>query len=92
MTVTVPANCYVVIGSADVAAVDGIEMDGAASSSLRAYALGGRIVVDYAPGAVMVYAADGNLCGTLRSGDELPAAPGIYILKSGAETLKMLVK
>lgn len=92
MTVTVPANCYVVIGTADVAAVDGIEMDGAASSSLRAYALDGRIVVDYAPGAVMVYAADGNLCGTLRSGDELPAAPGIYILKSGAETLKMLVK
>lgn len=88
-TVTVPANCYVAIGSLAVSAVEGIESD---ASALRAYAADGMIVVDYAPAGVEVYAIDGRCVGRVPGQGSVVVASGIYILRSGKETLKLLVK
>ncbi len=89
-TVTVPANCYVVIGSLDVSAVDGIEADDA--SGLRAYAADGAIVVDYAPAGVEIYGIDGSYVGRIVESGSVSVSSGIYILRSGSEILKLLVK
>jgi hypothetical protein len=89
-TVTVAANCYVVIGSLNVSAVDGIEDD--AASGLRAYAADGAIVVDYAPAGVEVYGIDGSYVGRIAGSGCVSVSSGIYILRSGSEILKLLVK
>lgn len=89
-TVTVAANCYVVIGSLNVSAVDGIEDD--AASGLRAYAADGAIVVDYAPAGVEVYGIDGSYVGRIAGSGSVSVSSGIYILRSGSEILKLLVK
>lgn len=89
-TVTVAANCYVVIGSLNVSAVDGIEDD--AASGLRAYAADGAIVVDYAPAGVEVYGIDGSFVGRIAGSGSVSVSSGIYILRSGSEILKLLVK
>jgi len=88
--VTVPANCYVVIGSLNVSAVDGIETD--AYPELRAYAADGGIVVDYAPAGVDIYGVDGRYVGRIAGSGSAPVPSGVYILRSGSESLKLIVK
>lgn len=90
-TVTVPANCYVVVGSSSVAAVDGISSDDAAP--FRAYARDGRIFVEDASVTVSVYGADGRMSGVVENGaGSLSVMPGVYILSGAGKTVKVLVR
>ncbi len=90
-TVTVPANCYVVIGSMDVSSVESVS-DGIFSGLLRAYSIAGEIMVDSSPSRVVVYGADGRMAGSLEEGERLAVSPGVYVLRAAGETLKIVVR
>lgn len=90
-TVTVPANCYVVIGSSNLSS--GIEEVGVdIESALMVYAADGTIVIDKAPGVVDVYGADGRLVGHLSDAGVIDVAPGVYVVRCGKYVKKVMVK
>ena len=89
-TITVPANCYVCVASNQVADVEGITVD-KTSQTLRAYGANGTIVVDYAPIGATVYSLDGKVVGQTSESGRVSVASGLYIVKSGKETLKIMV-
>ena len=90
-TVTVPANCYVVIGSASLADVDGIT-DYEEAGCLDAYFADGRIVVNDAGTTATVYSADGRVVGQISGSGSLPVSPGVYILSCAGKTVKICVR
>lgn len=89
-TVTVPANCYVSIGSLEVTEVESVWTDTAASS-LRVRKDGRSIVVDYAAGPVEIYTTDGRHVATLQSGDRMDIGAGVYIVASGKKKIKFVI-
>lgn len=92
-TVTVPANCYVTIGSLSVE-MSGVEevVASGMGGALRAYSADGRIVVDYAAAGVDVYAADGRKVASLSEEGSVGVAPGVYLLRSGGSSRKLIVR
>lgn len=90
-TVTVPANCYVVVGSTDVAAVEGVEID-TPGKDIDVYTLPGEIVVANAGGKVRIYSSDGQLTGVITDSGRMNVAPGIYILRTSGKTVKIAVR
>ena len=89
-TVTLPANCYVVIASNNVASSESIKADN--SKSFRAYVSDGAIIIDYAQSQVSIYSLDGCIMNTGASGDRINLPAGIYILRSLNDTLKLMVR
>ena len=91
--VVVPANCYVVIGSASLnsAGVESIVGDSAANA-LQAHGAYGEVVVDYADGIASIYSLDGKAIGQVSGSGSISAATGIYVVKSGKDTVKVIVK
>ena len=88
--ITVPANSYVVIGSADLsAAVESVGVD--AEQALKAMGGFGEISIEGA-GLATVYSLDGRNVGQVKDCGNIPAVPGMYIVKSGNQTIKVLVK
>lgn len=81
--VTVPANCFVVIANNAVNSVASINTD---NSRVSVYGGYGRIVVSGDTSKVQVY----DLAGRKMQSLEVPA--GIYLVKAGAETIKVVVK
>ncbi|MDE6289976.1 MAG: hypothetical protein K2M16_00445, partial [Muribaculaceae bacterium] len=74
-TVTVPANCYVSIGSLEVTAVESIWSD-AALSALRVHREGNCIVVDQAAAPVEIFTADGRKVASLQGPDRVVVGAG----------------
>ena len=90
-TVTVPANCYVVIGSKNLSSgVEEIDADG--SSLISAYSENGMIVVNNAPGIVDIYTTDGIIVGSINNEGRVNVVSGIYVLRCGNEVKKLMVK
>lgn len=88
-TVTIPANCYVTIASLDIAGVEGVRID----SSMRVRGGIGEIVVDYAPeGIATVFSLDGRRIGSVKESGSMNVAPGLYIVKSGTSSVKIIVR
>lgn len=92
-TVTVEPNCYAVIGSSSLVGVEEIGID--APEALRAYGLQGALVVANAPAGVEVFTLDGScryrsLAPTADL--TLSLTSGLYIVRSGAETIKVIVR
>ncbi len=82
--VTVPANCYVVIGSASVIKVEGVADD---ASHINVYGSYGRIVVEGADEAdVQVFDAQGRRLNSLS----VPA--GFYLVRTANKTFKVMVR
>ncbi|MCH5233808.1 MAG: hypothetical protein J1E16_00815 [Muribaculaceae bacterium] len=92
-TVTVPANCYVVIGSASLtpAGVKSIISDSVVNP-LKAHGGHGEVIVDYAEGIASVYSLDGKVIGQVSGQGSVSVSSGIYIVKSGKDSLKVIVK
>ena len=87
-TVTVPANCYVTIGSRDlIAGIDDITVE----SRFRVRGGYGEIIVDYSPESVIVYSLDGKKIGVLQENGVINVKSGLYIVKSGREAKKIIV-
>ncbi len=89
-TVTVPANCYVSIGTMDVTEVEGVWSDTAASS-LRVHKEGSCIVIDYAASPVEIYTIDGSRVASLQSAGSIEVVAGVYVVTSGKETVKIII-
>ncbi len=86
-TVTVPANCYVVIGTTDVAAVEGVVAG--AASQLRVYGANGIITIDYASAPVEIYSIDGRKVASLQVAGNVEVGSGTFIVVSGSHTRKI---
>ena len=91
-TVTVPANCYVVIGSVSLedAGVEGVEIQPA--KSLKVYGGFGEVVVESANGLATVYSLDGHIVGKVNESGRVACPSGLYIVKSVNESVKVIVK
>ncbi len=89
-TVTVPANSYVVLVNNNVLAVDGVAEEGTA---LSAYGTEGSLTVNYAPEGIEIYGMDGRMHFSSKAETANVALPaGLYIVRSGASAVKVLVK
>ena len=89
-SVTVPANCYVVIGSKDLAEVEGVIADEA--DSLRVWSVEGGIEVANVAGAVTVYSIDGAKVATISENGQVALGAGLYVVRGGSKTFKVIVR
>ncbi|MDE7409538.1 MAG: hypothetical protein K2N09_05900 [Muribaculaceae bacterium] len=89
-TVTVPANCYVSIGSMDVAGVENVWND-SASSALRVHREGNCIVVDHAGAPVEIFTVDGRKVATLPESGRFESGAGVYVVTNGKDTVKIVL-
>ncbi|MCH5228593.1 MAG: hypothetical protein J1F12_01185 [Muribaculaceae bacterium] len=92
-TVTIPANCYVVIGSVGLeeAGIENISVSGS-ENTLRVRGGYGEVIVDHASEGAVVYTLDGRVAGRVAESGVVKASRGIYIVKSGRNTRKVVVK
>ncbi len=88
--VTVPANCYVVIASKNVSEIKNITSN---ASSLSVYVDKGKIMVNGATVPVSVWdISGGNIYNSDQPAFSISVEAGIYILRHGKESKKVLVK
>ena len=92
-TVNIPANCYVVIGSKDLtpAGIESITIDNN-TNTLKVRGGNGEIIVDYASELAAVYSIDGKAVGMISAGSKVAVNPGIYVVRSGKEVVKVIVR
>ncbi|MDE6298320.1 MAG: hypothetical protein K2M10_01550 [Muribaculaceae bacterium] len=88
--VTVPANCYVVIGTKSVAEVEGIIADAAESFSV--FGANGEISVANLSAPAYVYSLDGRRIAVLNESGSVSVTNGLYIVRSGSKAVKVMVK
>lgn len=89
-TVTLEPNCYVVLGSSGVTGVDSMFAD--SQEKLMIYGDRSAVVVDYAPAGAQVYDMSGRLCGEVAKSGRVYVGPGLYIVRSGREAKKIIVR
>lgn len=91
-TITVPANSYVVIVNDKVSAVDEISL--ATDSDLYAYSGEGEIIVENAPEGFAIYDMSGTMRHSARnaSSTHVPLPAGLYIVVSGSQARKLIVR
>ena len=89
-TITVPANCYAVVTTTNVTGVEGTIADLECRTSI--YPVAGAICVSGNEGAVDVFALDGAKVASAKGDAMIPVAPGLYVVRAGAKTVKVLVK
>ena len=87
-TVTVPANCYVVIGSKTLAGADDITID-LPDNGLKAYGTSGQIVITSAIQPVDIFTLDGKIINRVGEPTTVSVVPGLYLLRSGTQTMKV---
>ena len=92
-TITVPANSFVVIGSASLvpSGIDNLLTDNEADS-FRAFGNHGEIVIEGASEGAFIYSLDGKVAGKTNENGKISMAPGMYIVNSGNAAIKVIVK
>lgn len=89
-TITVPANCYVVVASNNVTEVEEISLD---NTQYRVIAGNGTISVFNAESPVEIYDLSGRLILKENASSFTISVPaGLYIIRSGAHSDKYMVK
>lgn len=89
-TVTVPANCYLAIGSMEVNEVKNVWSDTVAST-LRLHREANCIVIDYAVSPIAVFSMDGRKVATLSGSGRVEVSSGVYIVTNGKEKVKIII-
>ena len=84
VSVKMPAHCYVVIGTKDIAGIEGVIADEATSTNV--YGANGEIIIEGEYENVSVYSITGQQYSTLS----VPA--GVYVVTIDGNTSKVLVK
>ncbi|MCH5238667.1 MAG: hypothetical protein J1F38_00415 [Muribaculaceae bacterium] len=92
-TVTLPANCYVVIGSAslNVAGIDSI-FEEKEESKFVARGAKGEIIFENYHQPVEIYSLDGTIFAQNFREMRISLPAGIYIVRCGANVAKVIVK
>ncbi len=92
-TVTVEPNCYVVLASDNVSGIEEVSVSGADNAdNVAIYALQGAISVANCDSNVTVYTLDGATIASAHGNATFNVNPGLYIVKAGNNTAKVLVK
>ncbi|MDE5871028.1 MAG: hypothetical protein K2H22_03655, partial [Muribaculaceae bacterium] len=89
-TVTVPANCYVSIGSLKVAGVESVWSD-ISASDLKVHREDSCIVVDQALVPVSIFTVDGRRVASLQGAGRVETGAGIYVVVSGKDSVKIVM-
>ncbi len=90
-SVTVPAGGYVVIGSRDITAADGIMAE--ELPMLNIHQEGRQLHIESEIGVIEIYGTDGKLIARSTSNSfTIGLSAGLYILKSGDAAKKILVR
>ena len=84
VSVKVPAHCYVVLGTNNVAGVEGVVADN--NNDVNVYGINGEIVIEGEYENVAVYSVTGQKYSTLK----VPA--GVYVVNIDGNSTKVLVK
>lgn len=89
-SVSVPANCFVVIGSADLqeTGVEALEIEKV--KRLQVYGANGELVV-YGEGVSTVYSLDGKVAGKVTGNGKIALPAGLYIVRNGKDSAKAVV-
>lgn len=88
--VTVPANCFITIAKGKISGVDSPSLTENVRN-LVAYGVDGCLNVTNASAPVNVYTLDGRLAATLSGAGSVSLAQGIYLVRSGNETVKVIL-
>ncbi len=88
--VTVPANCFITIATTNVTGVEETALAEPAKK-LVAYGADGQLNVTYCEAPVEVYTLDGRHVATLSGAATIGLSSGAYIVRSGAETVKVIL-
>lgn len=89
-TVTVPANCYVSIATTNVTEV--IDIPDSNEMMLKVYGIAGGIVLENVSNIVEIYTLDGKTVTRTSNSGIIPVAKGVYIVKSGSDSIKVVSK
>ncbi len=92
-TVKVPANCFVVIGSAEMAGVDETFAEGISQTDSHIYIIEGGVAIE-SNSRADIYRIDGTLAGVAegKGRREVFLTPGIYIVRTSGFAQKVRVK
>lgn len=93
-TVTIPANCYVVIGSKSLtpAKVENIQRDEEPVNELWAHGGYGEVIVDHAANGATIYSLDGKIIGRVSESGRVKANSGMYIVRGAKKSVKVIVR
>lgn len=89
-TVTLAPGAFVVIGSASLTEIEEVPVESISALSVRGVA--GALVIERAPEAVAVYDTTGRKVAVAEGACRLTLPQGIYIVRSGRETRKAIVR
>ena len=89
-TVTLAPGAFVVIGSASLTEIEDVPVESISALSVRGVA--GALVIERAPEAVAVYDTTGRKVAVAEGACRLTLPQGIYIVRSGRETRKAIVR
>lgn len=89
-TVTLAPGAFVVIGSASLTEIEDVPVESISALSVRGVA--GALVIERAPEAVAVYDTTGRKVAVAEGTCRITLPQGIYIIRSGRETRKAIVR
>lgn len=89
-TVTLAPGAFVVIGSASLTEIEDVPVESISALSVRGVA--GALVIERAPEAVAVYDTTGRKVAVAEGTCRITLPQGIYIVRSGRETRKAIVR
>ena len=89
-TVTLAPGAFVVIGSASLTEIEEVPVESISALSVRGVA--GALVIERAPEAVAVYDTTGRKVAVAEGTCRITLPQGIYIVRSGRETRKAIVR
>lgn len=89
-TVTLAPGAFVVIGSTSLTEIEDVPVESISALSVRGVA--GALVIERAPEAVAVYDTTGRKVAEAQGACRLTLPQGIYIVRSGRETRKAIVR
>lgn len=92
-TVTVEPNCYVVLASDNVTGIHEVAISGSDNAdNVAIYAMEGAITVANCDTNVNIFTLDGATVASAKGNGTFNVNPGLYIVKAGKTTAKVLVK
>ncbi len=89
-TVTLAPGAFVVIGSTSLTEIEDVPVESISALSVRGVA--GALVIERAPEAVAVYDTTGRKVAVAEGTCRITLPQGIYIVRSGRETRKAIVR
>lgn len=89
-TITVPANCYVVVSTKNVTGIR--DMMDEMNDNFKVITSNGVISVRNTSGNVDIYTLNGAKAATLRGDGDINVAPGLYAVRHQGKAIKVIVK